>query len=56
MTSRLMTGAAFALLALIAAASVWDELWLFLGDPIVALMLVLLVTVLLMPLAGRRDA
>ena len=33
----------------------WEEIQLLLGDPIVALMLVLLVTVLIMPLVFKRD-
>jgi hypothetical protein len=53
--ASLAVGASSTVVAVVIGVGAWEEMQLLLGDPIVALMLVLLVTVLIMPLAFKRD-
>lgn len=50
------TGASYVLLAVGAGAWIWKALRASLDDPMVASMLVLLLTVMLLPVVYRRDA
>lgn len=53
--ASIAVGAVSMVAAVAIGVGAWEEMQLLLGDPIVALMLVLLVTVLVMPLVFRRD-
>jgi uncharacterized membrane protein YkgB len=53
--ASIAVGAVSTVAAVAIGAGAWEEMQLLLGDPIVALMLVLLVTVLIMPLVFKRD-
>ena len=53
--ASIAVGAFSTALAVAIGIGAWEEMQLLLGDPIVALMLVLLVAVLIMPLVFKRD-